>query len=265
MPDVETLYFSYAECSDPGLVRHRNEDALRVDAGLQLLLLADGMGGYSGGEIASAMAIEQVHGAVRAAVERLGRRVQGAQANVLRYAVLAAHEAIRHAARNDPRHGHMGATFVAAWLTQGPFGRGDVASAVVAHVGDSRLYRWRAGSLEQITRDHSLFEETIARGYMSREQAERSINRAVVTRALGGALGDALEVEISEIGLQPDDLLLLCSDGLSDMLSHAELTRLISEGATDPDELAQALVDAANRAGGNDNISVILARIGTPA
>jgi protein phosphatase len=134
------------------------------------------------------------------------------------------------------------------------------AQLTVAHVGDSRMYRLRGARLQQLTQDHSLLEDTIARGLLSRREAEQVVNRAVVTRALGGPNPEEVEAELQDIELQPGDVLLLCSDGLSDLLSAEAIESLLA-AESDLPAAASALVEAANAAGGFDNISVVLVRI----
>lgn len=241
-----SLRFEITARSDPGRVRADNEDAVFTDAALGLLLLADGMGGHQAGEIASALAITHVReqlGAVRPADA-------GDAVDRLRTAIAAADREILAAARAHPAWTGMGTTIVAGWLI------GD--RLALAHVGDSRLYLWRGRQLQRLTRDHSEIESLIDLGY-SREQAERLGRRNRITRALG-AEGLAHAETAVQI-LQASDQLLLCSDGLSDMLADDRVAQLLAQHADATlDACAQALIDAANDAGGRDNISVVLAR-----
>ena len=256
MPE-HTFQIKTAKASDVGRVRGNNEDAVSVDRTTGLLILADGMGGYNAGEVASALAVSRTAEVVRASWGELSLDTPsqpGARhpvSELLMQALQSAHDAVHQMARSRPECAGMGTTVVAAL----PYGR----HLAVAFVGDSRLYRWREGTLEQLTRDHSLFEQLIANGQYTREQATRHVRKNIVTRALG--IDAQLQVEVLELTLQADDLLLLCSDGLSDMLDNAAIARVLAEHAEDLDALAHALIDAANARGGHDNISVVLGRI----
>ena len=251
------LRFSTALLSDTGRSRANNEDAVVEDLALGLLVLADGMGGYNAGEVASRLAATTVRDAMRRHWPdiRPGEIESGSglssQTRLLRDAIVAAHAAVREAAANEPAYAGMGTTIVCCLLC------GDRAS--IAHVGDSRLYRLRDGQLGQLTRDHSLMEELIARGAYAREDAPRFVRRNIVTRALGVEPG--MEVDLIEETLQAGDLLLLCSDGLTDMVDDQTIALTL---AREPDTLAglaSELVRIANERGGRDNISVALARV----
>ena len=234
---------------DTGRARTNNEDAVCTDEDAALAVLADGMGGYNAGEVASHMATSFI----RAELGRWLREAGGASDSEVRRAmdicVDNANRAIFNAANSNPQYAGMGTTLVLA-VFRGP-------RLLVGHVGDSRAYRWRAGRLEQITRDHSLLQEQIDAGLITPEQAAFSANKNLVTRAVG--VEDTVLLETHLHVVQPGDVLLLCSDGLSDMVDKAGMAALLQ---TQPSLAAAgaALIEAANDAGGKDNISLILAR-----
>ena len=235
---------------DPGRARSNNEDAVAVDDAVSLAVLADGMGGYNAGEVASKMATEFVS-------SELGRwlreaSAQASDAEVRRATDICvdnANRAIFNAANSNPQYAGMGTTLVVALFRQ--------SRLLVGHVGDSRAYRLRGGRLQQITRDHSLLQEQIDAGLITPEQAAFSANKNLVTRAVGVEDTVLLETHLHEV--QPGDLYLLCSDGLSDMLSDASIAQTLQMHDSLP-TMGRALVDAANEAGGKDNISLVLAR-----
>lgn len=244
---------------DAGRARSNNEDSVAVDAGVALAVLADGMGGYNAGEVASHMATSFIH-------TELGRWLreassQASDAEVRRamdICVDNANRAIFNASNSNPQYAGMGTTLVVAVF------RDD--RVLVGHVGDSRCYRLRAGRLQQLTRDHSLLQEQIDAGLITPEQAAFSANKNLVTRAVG--VEDTVLLETHQHEVQPGDIYLLCSDGLSDMLDDAGIGQLLQ--AQDTLEAAcEALINGANDAGGKDNISVILVRacgsVGTSA
>ena len=236
---------------DPGRARSNNEDAVAVDPSQGLAVLADGMGGYNAGEVASGMATAIV-------CSELGRWLAEAGPNAsaadLRQAVKAcvddANRAIFSAALANPLYAGMGTTLVVAVLRAHRLWLG--------HVGDSRAYRWRDGELLQLTRDHSLLQEQIDAGLISPALAASSPHRNLVTRALG--VEPSVALEIRGLDAKPGDTYLLCSDGLTDMLADAAIGRMLqSHDALF--ETGQAMIDAANLAGGRDNISLILIRV----
>lgn len=246
--------------TDIGRVRGNNEDAIAEDPDLGLLVLADGMGGHNAGEVASHIATATVLEVVRGAWPRLRKgHIDAAtgyrlESLLLREALKTAHAAIWQAAQSQPRYAGMGTTAVACLL------HGDCMS--IAYAGDSRLYRLRQERLEQITRDHSLVEELIARGHYTREEAATLVRRSIVTRALGVA--PSVEVDLIEEGLEAGDIVLLCSDGLTDMVADGAIRLTLLNFADHLDRAAQALVSQANARGGRDNISIALARVDAP-
>ena len=243
--------------TDPGLVRSHNEDSVFVDAELGLAILADGMGGYSAGEVASCMATALLGSRLAKVFEEIPpyaiqRGVR--HANVaLTQEIATTNESIYNAAQNQPQYAGMGTTLAAAVFHDN--------AVTVAHIGDSRLYRWRAGELETVTKDHSLLQEQIDSGVITPEQARFSQNRNLVTRALG--VDPVVEAEIHEHSVLPGDIYLLCSDGLNDMIEEAEIGLAIESMGSNLELCAQQLVQMANDKGGRDNISVILVGIRT--
>ena len=237
----------------PGMVRSHNEDSFAADAEIGLAVLADGMGGYNAGEVASGIAVEMIRTEMKKALaSRKPEVLDGADAERLIEAHAArANTAIYRASQSQPHYSGMGTTLVVAlW-------HDDRLS--VGHIGDSRLYRLRDGALEQITRDHSLLQEQIDSGMITREQARHSQNKNLVTRAVG--IDPEVETEVHTYSVQPGDVYLLCSDGLSDMVSDEDLQLTLTSLAANLPLAAEQLVQLANDNGGRDNISVILVRI----
>ena len=235
---------------DPGRARSNNEDSVAIDDSVALAVLADGMGGYNAGEVASNMATTFI----RAELGRWLREAssQASDAEVKRamdICVDNANRAIFNAANDNPQYAGMGTTLVVAVFRDNRL--------LLGHVGDSRCYRLRAGRLQQITRDHSLLQEQIDAGLITPEQAAFSINKNLVTRAVG--VEDTVMLEIHQHDVLPDDAYLMCSDGLSDMLPDMAIAQLLLQNES-MDEANSALIAAANDAGGKDNISVVLAR-----
>jgi protein phosphatase len=238
--------------TDTGRARNNNEDSVAVDETAALAVLADGMGGYNAGEVASGMATSFIK-------TELGRWLSEAADNAsdadvrraMDICVDNANRAIFNAANSNPQYQGMGTTLVVAVFRD--------ARLLMGHVGDSRAYRWRAGRLAQITHDHSLLQEQLDSGLITAEQAALSQNKNLVTRAVGVEDTVLLETHLHDV--MPGDLYLLCSDGLSDMLPDETIAELLLSAEGLP-ELAAALIDAANEAGGRDNISVVLARAG---
>lgn len=243
------MRFEYHCLTDPGRVRTNNEDAVACEADLGLALLADGMGGYNAGEIASAMAIATLRTELAAWMTRTTQPApQTEAARALQQATSSANAAILHASLNNSQYEGMGTTLVLG-LFQG-------ARALVGHIGDSRGYRWRDGALLQITRDHSLLQEQIDAGLLTPEEAQYAPNRNLVTRALG--VEPDVQLELREHEVRAGDVFLLCSDGLTDMLDDSDVASLLAAAGGGTARAAQLLLDAANVAGGRDNISVIL-------
>src|SRR6186713_2397498 len=200
--------------TDTGKVREHNEDTIAFDGDIGLLVLADGMGGYNAGEVASGIAVKTIVNLVRESVEREDLRVNDRESGmsrpsiILRDAIHRANKIIYQTARTQPNCEGMGTTVVAGLFFDDKL--------TIAHVGDSRMYRLRDNRLEQVTQDHSLMQELVSRGFYTPEEAARAAAKNFVTRALG--VEPTVEVEITEIPVVKDDLFLLCSDGLSDMV-----------------------------------------------
>ncbi len=243
------MIFEYYSQTDPGLIRENNEDSVALDTTHHIVVLADGMGGYNAGEVASAMATSFVQtemgrwmaeGGHEAPVRELKRAMEICVDN--------ANRSIFNAANSNPSYAGMGTTLVMA-VFQG-------TRAMIGHVGDSRCYRLRGKSLQQITRDHSLLQEQIDAGLITPEQAVFATHKNLVTRALG--VEDTVLLEVNEFRVEDGDLYLFCSDGLSDMVPDEQIAGLMMQDLP-LEQTGRALVDDANGRGGRDNISVILA------
>ena len=243
--------------TDTGRVREHNEDTIAWDANLGLLVLADGMGGYNAGEVASGIAVKTIVNLVREALEREDLTAPDESAGlsrtaiILRDAIVRANKIIFQTARTQPNCEGMGTTVVGALFHDNRI--------TVAHVGDSRLYRLRGTGFEQVTLDHSLLQELVDRGFYSPEEAQRAANKNYVTRALGVESG--VEVEIQEHPAQRGDVYMLCSDGLSDMVEDDDIHLTINTFGANLDTVAKQLVQLGNDNGGKDNISVLLAQV----
>ncbi len=243
-------------CStNTGLVREHNEDYIAGDESLGLAVLADGMGGYQAGEVASEIAVKMITKQLHAPLKKLSCTKRGANYRyhfatvLLEQAVLTANQVIYQTAERETRYQGMGTTVVAVL-----FHKNFIS---IAHVGDSRLYRLRGHKFRQITKDHSVNQELIDCGIYTPEQARHSPSKHLVTRALG--LHQKVNVEIQEESIDAQDIYLLCSDGLSDMLNDSDIQAILNETDT-LEQAAQLLIDAANAEGGKDNISLILVR-----
>lgn len=243
--------------TDTGRVREHNEDTIACDGDIGLVVLADGMGGYNAGEVASGIAVKTIVNLVREAVAREDLRKPDAASGlnrasiILRDAILRANRIIYQTARTQPHCEGMGTTVVGILFFNN--------TASVAHVGDSRAYRLRNARLEQITLDHSLLQELVDRGYYTAEEAARATNKNYVTRALG--VEQTVEVDVTEYPVHKGDVYMLCSDGLSDMLDDDDVEVTITTFGTNLDTVGRKLVEQANDAGGKDNISVVLTQV----
>jgi protein phosphatase len=243
--------------SDVGLVRTNNEDHFAVDPDINLLILCDGMGGQAAGEVASRMGVELILQHVREGrqnhrlgVEGIYQEVFSAQSNRLASGIRVSNRAIFEAASQGSSVSGMGSTVVAAQIS------GNVMS--IANVGDSRIYLLRSGELRQLTEDHSLVREQVRQGLISAEEAEHSELSNVILRALGAE--PAVEVDLDEIWVGAGDQVLLCSDGLTRMVADADIAKVLSSTPT-PQDAADRLVELANKNGGEDNTTVIVARL----
>ena len=247
----------FAEFTDTGRVREHNEDAIGTTGDIGLMVLADGMGGYNAGEVASGIAVQIVtelaaEGATREERDDIDPHSgMMRQSIVLRDAIYRANKIIYQTAQSQTNCEGMGTTIVACMFYDNKIS--------IAHVGDSRAYRLRDGQLDQVTLDHSLLQELVDRGFYSAEEAQRSTNRNYVTRALG--VEPTVDVEVHEHDVLPDDTFLLCSDGLCDMVEDDDIHLTISTFNASLDVVGQQLVDLANDHGGRDNVSVMLAQV----
>jgi len=243
--------------TDKGLVRRKNEDSIGFDSALGLVVLADGMGGHRGGEIASGMAVDTI-------ISELQQRLPQIDAGeidetsgfskesiCIQDAVVTANQLVYQTAETNPEHKGMGTTIVVLQFYNNSFS--------LAHIGDSRCYRLRANKFEQITRDHSLLQELIDRGFYTPEEARNSMNKNLVTRALG--IDPIVMPDIQEDIVLKNDIYLLCSDGLTDLVEDEDIYLTIMQFSANLEEAAKQLITKANKKGGKDNISVMLCRI----
>lgn len=241
-----------AGLTDTGRVRARNEDAVWVDPDLDLLIVADGLGGHASGDKASQLAIS----AIPPLFKRLSQETSGVKSDqfspethCLRFCLNEANRAIFEAAQRDANDHGMGCTCTAVFF------HGDRIS--VAHVGDSRCYLIRKGEIRQVTEDHSLVSEQLKRGLITPAEAAMG-NQNILSRAMG--VDPYVEIDVAEFAIEAGDLLLLCTDGLNKELSDDEVFQFAEE-TTDPHELAERLIAAANAVRGRDNITVAVARV----
>jgi serine/threonine protein phosphatase PrpC len=252
--------YTCVELTDVGMVRDHNEDAIGTNRDSGLMVLADGMGGYNAGEVASGIAVKTVLELVSEGCAREKRDALEPETGLMRQTILLrdaiarANKVIHQTAKSQPQCEGMGTTIVAGLFFDNRIS--------IAHVGDARLYRLRRNRLEQVTMDHSLLQELVDRGFYSPEEAARSTNRNYVTRALG--VEAVVQVEVQEVEVQPGDIYLLCSDGLPDMVEDEDIHLTISTFSANLETVGQQLVQLSNEQGGKDNISVILAQVLEP-
>jgi serine/threonine protein phosphatase PrpC len=232
-----------ASITDPGRVRRTNEDNLFADEALGLFIVADGMGGHAGGEVASRLAIATISELMKA------RLTEGDAESLIRSAIEQANALIHAQAEADPTLHGMGTTLVLALC------RGDAIH--LAHLGDSRAYLIHNGSIQRLTEDHSLVAQMVRSGQLTAEEAPRFHLRNVVTRSLGNQ--KLIEPDLAVVEWNAGDFLLLCSDGLTNMVDESELRSLIAGGGADLERSCREAVDRANQNGGRDNITAVLA------
>ncbi|MEX0875723.1 MAG: PP2C family serine/threonine-protein phosphatase [Actinomycetota bacterium] len=233
-----------ASATDRGRVRDQNEDSVLGDA-LPLVAVADGMGGHEGGEVASQMALERL----ATWKEKLAEASGSDPAPKLREAFTEAHRAVWDRGRSDESLTGMGTTLTAGWI--------DGDKLTLAHVGDSRAYLLRNGKLQQLTQDQTVAQEWVRRGRLSEDEAATSPHRHILLQAIG-ADSDELDIDLSSVDLRPGDRILLATDGLYGTVHEADSIRDLLATHLDPNEACRALVEAANAAGGEDNVSVVI-------
>jgi serine/threonine protein phosphatase PrpC len=256
----EKLYFRFeiGSRTDVGRVRKNNEDACRALSPLNLFIISDGMGGQSHGETASAIAADTITAQCSktsasdeaSTDDDVQSRDYSEKTKRLAHAVRLANRDIHRAALNNSQFRGMGATVVAAWL--------EGSSLSLVHVGDSRAYLFRGGVLQCLTADHTLVAEQVRRGLIAPEQAHLSKMQNVLIRALG--IEEQVVLDAAEYSLLDQDIVLLCSDGLTRMVTDTELTKALLEAA-DAQSTADHLVLLANSHGGEDNVSVIVVHV----
>ena len=242
--------------TDVGSVRDHNEDAISSDENIGLAILADGMGGHRGGEMASAITVstvlEQITGKTKKITsgETDDETGYSAESIAVHEAVTLANKNVHDSSEANAQYRGMGTTVVVVLFYDNRF--------TVAHVGDSRLYRLRDGELEQITRDHSLMQELIDRGFYTPEQARNSLNKNLVTRAIG--IDASVQIDIQEDVAMVDDVYLLCSDGVTDMIEDDLIKSAMLENVDDLEKAAAEIIRLSNEHGGKDNISALLVK-----
>jgi PPM family protein phosphatase len=247
------MNYEFCIRTDPGLARENNEDSVTFDEPVRLGILADGMGGYNAGEIASGMATTFIKSELGRWLSQAGRHANAREVRrAMEICVDNANRSIFNAANSNPQYSGMGTTLVLGVFQDGRL--------MLGHIGDSRCYRLRGPEFAQITKDHSLLQEQMDAGLITPEQAATSSNKNLVTRALG--VEDAVLLEVNEHRVEAGDIYLMCSDGLSDMVDDEGIAKILGTDAPLEQKVAQ-LIDAANANGGRDNISVLLAQANT--
>jgi PPM family protein phosphatase len=242
------MIYQFCTHTDPGLARDNNEDSATFDAPTQMAVLADGMGGYNAGEVASGMATAFIRSELSRWLSQVGKTANAREVRrALEICVDNANRSIFNAANSNPQYAGMGTTLVVGVYHE--------ARLMLGHIGDSRCYRLRGEEFTQITKDHSLLQEQLDAGLITPEQASTSLNKNLVTRALG--VEDSVLLEVNEHRVEPGDVYMMCSDGLSDMVDDAGIAQILLSPDT-LDQKALALIAAANAAGGRDNITVLL-------
>ncbi len=242
------MIYQFCTQTDPGLARDNNEDSVTYDAPTQLAVLADGMGGYNAGEVASGMATAFIRSELSRWLSQVGKSANAREVRrALEICVDNANRSIFNAANSNPQYAGMGTTLVVGVCHD--------ARLMLGHIGDSRCYRLRGEEFLQITKDHSLLQEQLDAGLITPEQAAVSLNKNLVTRALG--VEDSVLLEVNEHRVEAGDLYLMCSDGLSDMVDDEAIGQILRSEDT-LEHKSNSLVAAANAAGGRDNITVLL-------
>ncbi len=243
--------------SDVGKRRPHNEDSTLSDADEGLVILADGMGGYKAGEVASAIAVTSTHFEVIAGLGKIERgkisdnSALSLESNVIKKAITLVNSEIYNAGQTDQNCQGMGTTIVVALFHNN--------KCTIGHVGDSRVYRKRGDVFTQVTKDHTLIQELIDRGMYTPEEAVKHAPKNLVTRAMG--IDSQVDVDIGEENVEPGDIYMLCSDGLNDMVEDEEIHLTLSKYSANLAQAADQLVQLANSKGGKDNISIILVKV----
>lgn len=252
------LKIFYAAASDRGRVRKDNEDAFLADPVLGIFAVADGMGGHAAGEIASRLALKTLQESLAEASRSQETELSPNQTAVLSLpstllvnGIRTANQAVFHSSKEKDEYRGMGTTLVAVYFVD--------SSPVVAHVGDSRLYRIRKKEIHQLTEDHSAIWEQYREGILPKEALSNSPLKNFITRAVG--MQPSVDVDVRELEIEKGDLLLLCSDGLSDLVQDEELLKTVRGAPGDLHQACRDLIDLANRRGGKDNITVLLIQI----
>ena len=244
-----------ARMSDVGRLRDHNEDAVASDLNIGLVILADGMGGYKAGEVASEVAVLMVAAEIAEAMgDKKPLRLRGKllpESEMLIEAVDKANTAIYHISQQQPQCAGMGTTIVAGIFTNNKL--------IVGHIGDSRMYRLRDKVLTQLTEDHSLVQEQINAGEITEAQAKNADNKNLVTRALG--IDPDVDLDLHEHDVATSDVYLLCSDGLTEMVTDDEISIMLQEAGYNIERAAVNLIRFANDKGGKDNVSVVIAHV----
>ena len=247
-----TAALDMAAATHRGRLRLQNEDCVAADAAIGLAVLADGMGGHNAGEVASRMAVDVITAGIQASVKKAaGQHTRASAESLIANHISQANERIYEAGQARGEYSGMGTTVVVAFWHE--------RSVSVGHVGDSRMYRLRARELKQLTHDHSLAQEHVDLGLLSSEEARTAPIRSVLTRTVGN--GSQVTAELNTFPVAADDLYLLCSDGLTDMLTDEQISEALISFGTTIQNAADQLIAQANHHGGVDNVSVILARI----
>ncbi len=249
------MRYSAAAKSDVGRKRHGNEDNFCLAPDIGLFVVADGMGGHAAGEVASRLAVDTIQEWVAkclsgsaAATVGTPEPMRSRPAGFLLNGIQSANRIIYETAQSRREYAGMGTTVVSALAVND--------HVALAHVGDSRIYRVRGEQIVQLSRDHSLVQQQVDRGIISAQEAQGSQYKHLITRALG--LEESVEVDLVEQPVLPGDLLLLCSDGLSDLLEDEEMLAIVRDHADNLEKACQVLVDRANYKGGDDNITTLL-------
>ena len=242
------MNYTFCAQTDPGRVRENNEDSVAFDAATNLGVLADGMGGYNAGEIASGMATAYIKSELTRWLSEASLQANAGEVRrAIEICVDNANRSIFAASCSNSQYAGMGTTLVVGVFLDNRL--------LLGHVGDSRCYRWRGNTLLQITKDHSLLQEQIDAGLLTPEQAATAPNKNLVTRALG--VDDVVSLELNEHRVEPGDIYLMCSDGLSDMMQDSAIAGVLQHGISLL-PMVQELVTLANQNGGRDNITVLL-------